>query len=653
MARPQQEAIDTFISITGADEAVAIRKLEVSPKPPPAPLPAQFPLVQAPAQSSAIGWARAADLVAPGMDRSVLGFSPLVWAGEGVCACYGMELPQQSRGLSLSPCCLPLLKAMVLVQEFEFHKQEHAGDLNQAVNAHFTEGDSTVNAINQSIPPVNHDDMELDGPLDNTFQRPLFPEALHDPFALMDPNFQQMFFDSVGSAGTPNRDAQGPHPREICNEVNDNNIHMGPSGQASVVENVTGHGPSYGPEVRETIIIDDDEEELSSGLSSQHASIRSNASQPNPLPTAPPLVHVTDNDIEEEMIRAAIEASKREAEELANTAEQERTQHMGGINLEDRLSDEDMETAAGTVRRQGLGTGRSGTTMQPADEESSDDEIEDVEEQPLVRRRSRRIPSGDTESTEPVLPGDSPPSSSQPQNLDHQYNRTDFPSEWGGISSEEHDEAVMLEAAMFGGIPEAPTYPLSVPSHASSSHYPQVVHSPPPELTEQRLLREQQILDFNFQNVILQDDEYLASLQADQEKEMKTLQEAELRLLEEAAAREAALEKQKQEEEERRKMQLEKEELESNLAAKEASLPLEPPSDKEGVITLVVRMPDGSRQGRRFLKSDKFKSLFDFLDVGRTCKPETYRLGEIILSAVQTADWRIASLALFVFVQCL
>jgi hypothetical protein len=29
---------------------------------------------------------------------------------------------------------------------------------------------------------------------------------------------------------------------------------------------------------------------------------------------------VTDNDIEEEMIRAAIEASKREAEELANVS---------------------------------------------------------------------------------------------------------------------------------------------------------------------------------------------------------------------------------------------------------------------------------------------------------------------------------------------
>jgi hypothetical protein len=31
MARPSQEAIDTFISITGADEAAAARKLEVKP----------------------------------------------------------------------------------------------------------------------------------------------------------------------------------------------------------------------------------------------------------------------------------------------------------------------------------------------------------------------------------------------------------------------------------------------------------------------------------------------------------------------------------------------------------------------------------------------------------------------------------------------
>ncbi|XP_051188946.1 plant UBX domain-containing protein 8 [Lolium perenne] len=519
MAWPQQEAIDTFIGITGADEAVAVRNLE-----------------------------------------------------------------------------------------------EHAGDLNQAVNSYFNDGPGTANTINQTIGPVNLDDMELDGPLDNAFQRSLYPEALHDPFALMDPNFQQMVFDRAGSAGTASHDAQGSHPIEATVDVKDSNIQTGPSGQASIIENVTGHGSLYGPGGRETIIIDDDEDELPYGLSSQHASFPSSAPQPNPpLPTAPPLVHVPDNDIEEEMIRAAIEASKREAEELANTAEQERTQHLDGINLGDHSS-EDMQTAGATVGRQELVTGMAGTSTQLTDGESSQEDTEDVEEEPLVRRRSRRIPSGDTESRQPIVPVDSPPSSSQPENSDHQYSRTDFPSEWGGISSEEHDEAVMLEAAMFGGIPEAPAYPSSIPSHASSSHYPQVVHSPPPELTEQRLLREQQ------------DDEYLASLQADQEKEMKTLQEAELRQLQETAARESALEKQKQEEEERLKKQLEKEELESSLAAKQASLPSEPPSDAEGVITLVVRMPDGSRQGRRFLKSDKFQCLFDFLDVGRTCRPGTYKL---------------------------
>jgi hypothetical protein len=68
-----------------------------------------------------------------------------------------------------------------------------------------------------------------------------------------------------------------------------------------------------------------------------------------------------------------------------------------------------------------------------------------------------------------------------------------FLKKWGGISSEEHDEAVMLEAAMFGGVPEGPTYPFPMPSHRSSTHYPPIVHSPPPELTEQRLLREQQV----------------------------------------------------------------------------------------------------------------------------------------------------------------
>ena len=48
-------------------------------------------------------------------------------------------------------------------------------------------------------------------------------------------------------------------------------------------------------------------------------------------------------------------------------------------------------------------------------------------------------------------------------------------------------------------------------------------------------------------------------------------------------------------------------ELERQLKAKEASLPKEPQADEENAITLLVRMPDGTRHGRRFLRSDKLQ----------------------------------------------
>lgn len=68
-----------------------------------------------------------------------------------------------------------------------------------------------------------------------------------------------------------------------------------------------------------------------------------------------------------------------------------------------------------------------------------------------------------------------------------------FLEKWGGISSEEHDEALMLEAAMFGGIPEGAPYPFSFPARGRSTRYPRVARPPSPSLTAQRLLREQQV----------------------------------------------------------------------------------------------------------------------------------------------------------------
>lgn len=46
---------------------------------------------------------------------------------------------------------------------------------------------------------------------------------------------------------------------------------------------------------------------------------------------------------------------------------------------------------------------------------------------------------------------------------------------------------------------------------------------------------------------------------------------------------------------------------EQMFGKKETLIPEEPPIDDENAITIVIRMPDGSRCGRRFLKSDKLK----------------------------------------------
>lgn len=105
----------------------------------------------------------------------------------------------------------------------------------------------------------------------------------------------------------------------------------------------------------------------------------------------------------------------------------------------------------------------------------------------------------------------------------------------------------------------------------------------------------------------LQDDEYLASLAADREKELRAIQEAEAqRVREQEAAAAAESEEQLRREEEKRQKE-EAEELERQLTAKKGKLPMEPAADAEGAVTLVVRLPDGSRRGRRFHKSNKLQ----------------------------------------------
>ncbi|KAL2902338.1 Plant UBX domain-containing protein 8 [Bienertia sinuspersici] len=539
--------------------------------------------------------------------------------------------------------------------------QEFGGNLNEAVNAHFSEGDRNVL---QEAPVTGtgtgtatpNDLMDIDDP---PMLEPRGPTSLlsatrgMNPFSLLDPALRSGLLDSRSlfdtSSDLRRRAPYVSQPREVREipiEVKDGGDNLAaPSHHGPRIEDVTDTIDAEGPQTRGTVVFtDEDDDAISGNIGANRNSSR---------PSAPRFDDAPDyaNDIEEEMIQAAIEASKRDAELQNNqvlhdvslqqgppqhddaaiaqavslslkAAEQESLQREGsfkagasGSVANDPVGMEELGKIDEPIRRQGVNSSDKSSSQdkREAGGSSIQDEVDELDEHPLVRNRSRRrssvsarVPREEGESE--VSPALNPP---EPTVASQAHPNGSFPTdEWGGISSEEHDEAVMLEAAMFGGIPESgyrvPYAPhqLMHPGVDSTWRMPR---PPSPGLVAQRAIREQQ------------DDEYLAALQADREKEIKAMEE-------EKAAREAAQEEQRRKEEESQKKIEEEQELERQLAAKEASLPEEPLSDNENAVNLLVRMPDGSRRGRRFLKSDKLQSLFDFIDVGKAVKPGAYRL---------------------------
>ncbi|XP_011029195.1 PREDICTED: uncharacterized protein LOC105129007 isoform X2 [Populus euphratica] len=514
--------------------------------------------------------------------------------------------------------------------------EEHGGDLNAAVNAHFSEGDRsairqpTIHAPQDDLMDIDDDPIVVAPPPRRNPLSLLSESVALNRFSL-DPRFQRGV-PGTGSDFTNQAPfvSQPREVREIPIEVKDGSEASGHSVHAPIIEDVTGTEHAQGPDIQGTVIIEDDDNDDISTYLNARATQQDSSHAGHFRPSAPEFDNLPyySNDIEEEMVRAAIEASKREVQELTETgpqqrqpqaAEQEKALHeQRGKALREQEKASEVGSDAVEAEKGGIAllNGR-----QEAGSSSIHDEAEDVEEQPLIRHRSRQTSSGSMESArEAGVVEASPPSSPGRSNIgSHPLHNVDaFSDEWGGISSEEHDEAVMLEAAMFGGIPEGTGYRLPYAPHhfmQNENNYPRPVPRPPsPSLQAQRMIREQQ------------DDEYLASLAADREKEMKAIEEAEAHRLQEEVARKAALEEERRKEEESRRQLEEAQEFERLLAAKEASLPHEPASDDENAVTLLVRMPDGSRRGRRFLKSDNLQAFFDFIDIGRVVKPGTYRL---------------------------
>ncbi|XP_078447943.1 plant UBX domain-containing protein 8-like [Wolffia australiana] len=535
--------------------------------------------------------------------------------------------------------------------------EEYGGDLSAALNAHFSE-EERANLLPVVTSSAYDDDvMDVDQSIDIETVQPSFPilsASRFDPFSLMEEHIGRTSFGRRGNEGIRSRAPRVSHPREVREipiEFKDSSSHSGLSNNGPNVEYLAEDDKAVGPTTfGHVAMVEEDEEEEqepvshdvsrpgeTKGTYDDHHRTRifpeSSASQVSLV--------AENNDIEEEMIKAAIEASKHDSQmhlssnvDVLNTSEEIITSADKGSpfdQIEHGSSSvvvlDEKTTAKSAINRRRQESGASTSVASKpsvAKEKQSNEEVsEDLEEQQLVRRPSRHTSFQEGSSSKVAIQlDDSSPSSPQTRDVGMYPQLNGTADEWGGMTSEEHDEAVMLEAAMFGGVPERETYKFSYPNHSSvqveagrhTSYNPWANRPPSPTLAAQRSLREQQ------------DDEYQAALQADREKDLKLMQEAELRRLEEITAREAAAQQERHQEEEMRKIKLEEEELERALNAKLASLPVEPSANNENAVTLLVRMPDGSRHGRRFLKSDKLQSLFDFIDTGRLAKPQTYRL---------------------------
>ncbi|KAG2725094.1 hypothetical protein I3760_01G050400 [Carya illinoinensis] len=452
--------------------------------------------------------------------------------------------------------------------------EEHGGNLNEAINGHFGE----LNTHNASVSSENANyatsaAFQRNHPIQNGSRGllPLLAAARSfKPSLLLDPNYRRDLYNRIRASAFNSR-------RPFIS-------HSGPVGELPQHFNGANEQPYHlGPRQTEDV--------SGVSLSSDQGT--------------------HGNHIEEEMIQAAIEASKKDFERGYQNQQFSSPSDYSGIGLPQGQShtEDDFSHAISLS----LETAEREKAMR---EQQVINEDQDIGYYDLGIRNEKAKNSGSK-----VKPGSSSSCHSGAANMKQplvspgsncnttnsgnrpSHSKDGFQSEeWGEISSKELDEAVMLESALFGERPEELKSRFHDAPHLQRNQDKifchSVTHPPSASLTAQRFLREQQ------------DVEYMASLMADREKEINALKEAESHSLKKEKSWNELLE----------------EDLERSLAIKEALPPQEPAADDENVVTLLVRMPDGSRHGRRFLKSDKLQLLLDFIDVGRVVKPGTYRV---------------------------
>ncbi|KAE8729845.1 UBX domain-containing protein, putative isoform 2 [Hibiscus syriacus] len=465
--------------------------------------------------------------------------------------------------------------------------EEYGGNLNAAVSAHFLELERSVtNLITTDSSRLDSVDVNNQSGFGTRGIVPLISAVRRfRPSLLFDPNYRRNLLNQIGAPNLSNQ-ATSPHMGEVTGVPvgwNGRNEHPLYSGVRPSITDSPGTPSYYGGGIYNNVSRDD------------HGQQQIDC-------------------VESEMMQAAIEASKQEFEQTYINQRRGSPNGSSSVGLQQRQLEQEDDELARAIS----------LSLKTADEENAIRMLKDNYEQMGTYDSNDRTKATTSNSSKA---GNS--SLRQPpvthESIHDIYNqlrsRDSLNSNvWVGISEKEIDEAIMLETQLFSQIAEGslrlPSHEQGGPGRSINDGLQAVSQPQSSSLVDQRLLRQQQ------------DEEYLISLLADKEKEMNALKKAESHSL-------------KEEESFRRKLEGEviyfspllitcifhqEQEVNKVMATKMTSLPPEPARDDENAVTILVRMPDGTRHGRRFCRSDKLQLLFDFIDVSKVAKPGTYKV---------------------------
>ncbi|XVE77067.1 hypothetical protein DITRI_Ditri13aG0031800 [Diplodiscus trichospermus] len=374
--------------------------------------------------------------------------------------------------------------------------EEYGGNLNAAVSSHFLELERNITNQTSAVSSrYNSVDMNNQSRVGTRGVLPLI-SAIRSfrPSLLLDPNYRRNLLNQMGASNF-NHHSTSPHMGEVMGvpvEFNSGNDHPLHSGVRPAITDSTGPPSYYGGRINRNV----------SRADHQHI-----------------------NDIESEMMQAAIEASKREFEQTHMNEQHGSSYDSSRVGHHEMQLQEDDDELARAIS----------LSFKTADEEKAKRMMKGHYEQMGTYDSSARTEATTNNSSKAgnsshrQLPLNHE-SSHETNNLQHSKDSLNS-DEWGGFSSEEFDVAIMLEKQLFSQIPGGAPCCSSHLSHEQSgpdrriSPGLQAVSRPQSSsLMDQRLLQQQQ------------DEEYLISLLADKEKEMNALKKAESHSLKEESS---------------------------------------------------------------------------------------------------------------------